>query len=141
MNSCISNLVVAHSFNMSDGYYKSLFKIDDFSSNKICRLYLNGNGNFQPTVRINSFDKITTLSTLEDSIDNVVDIINDNGGFIVIGWYKRGEINNQINKDNFVGTEEVEYGYFGYYVVHMYPKNCNADEYSLSRLNISLLNE
>ena len=60
----------------------------DFTSNQLCRLYLNGNGSFQPTTRINSFEKITTLSILEDGIDDVVDIINDNGGFTVIGWYK-----------------------------------------------------
>ena len=90
MKSCVSNLVVAHSFNFSDGSYQFLFKMDYFSSNQFCRIYFNGNGAFQPTTRINSFDKITTLATLEDSIDNVVDIINDNGGFTIIGWYKRG---------------------------------------------------
>ena len=115
--------MVAHSFNVSDDSYQFLFKIDDFSSNQFCRLYLNGNGAFQSTMGINSFEKITTLSTLEDIIDNAVDIINDNGGFTVIGWYKRGEINDQSNKDNFDGTERVEVGEIGYHVVHMYPTN------------------
>ena len=45
---------------------------------------------FSQQQKINSFEKITTLSILEDSIGNVVEIINDNGGFNVIGWYMRG---------------------------------------------------
>ena len=90
MNIRISNLVVSHSFNMSEAFYQFLVKIYDFSSNQFYRLYLNSNGVFQPTKIIYSFDKITTLSILEYSIDNVVDIINVNVGFTVIGWYKRG---------------------------------------------------
>ena len=45
------------------------------------------------------------------------------------------------NKDNVDGTERVEYGYIGYHVVHMYPKNCNVDEYCLSKFNIYVINE
>ena len=84
MNIRISNLVVSHSFYVSDDSYQFLFKIYDFSSIKFCRIYLNGNGVFHPTTRINSFWKITTLSMLEDSIDNVVDIINDNGALNIV---------------------------------------------------------
>ena len=104
MKSRVSNIVVSQSFNVSDDSYKFLFKMDDFSSNQFCRLYLNSNGVFQPTIRINSFKKIITLSIFEDSIDNVVDIINDNGDLNVIGWYNRGEINDQSNKENVDGT-------------------------------------
>ena len=81
------------------------------------------------------------FSTLEDSIDNVFGIINYNGGFTVIGCYKRKEINDQSNKYNFGGTKMVESGEIGYYVLHMYPTNWNADEYRISKFNISLLNE
>ena len=38
-----------------------------------------------------------------DHIERAVDIINDNGESIIIGWYKRGIINNRllvINKKN-----------------------------------------
>ena len=95
---------------------------------------------FRPTTRINSFEKITKLSIFEDSIDNVVGIINDNGGFTDIGWYKRVEINDQSNKYNIYGTERVEDGEISYHVVHKYPTNCDTDEYCLSKFNLSLLN-
>ena len=52
---------------------------------------------FWPTVRINSFEKITTLSILEDSIDNVVDIINDNGSF-KNHWVVQEMINQRPNQ-------------------------------------------
>ena len=84
---------------------------------------MNGNGAFQPTTRMNSFENITTLSNLEDSIYNVVDVINDDCGFTVIGWSKRGEINYQRNKDNVDVTERIEPREIGYHVLHMYPKN------------------
>ena len=29
---------------------------------------------------------------LEQSIENGIDLINENGGFTVIGWYKRGQV-------------------------------------------------
>ena len=111
----------------------------DFTSNQLCRLYLNGNGAFHPTTRINSFEKITTLSILEDIIDNFVNINNDNGGLTVIGWYNIGEINDQSNKDNIDGTERVGDGDIGYHFVHMYQKHYNADEYRLSELNMFYL--
>ena len=79
-------------------------------------------------------------ANLEDSIKNVVHIINGNGVFNVIGWYKRGEIYDQSNKYNVDGTERVEAEMIGYHVVHMYLTNCNADEYRLSKFNIHLLN-
>jgi len=43
------------------------------------------------------FDNTEYLDELYDSIDNVTEYINNNGGFTVIGWYKRGEINDQSN--------------------------------------------
>ena len=97
--------------------------MDNFSSNQFCRLYLNGNGAFQPKTIIDSSDKMTTLSNLENIIDCCVDIINDNSGFTAIGWSKRGEINDQRNKDNVDVTERIEPREIGYHVLHMYPKN------------------
>ena len=78
--------------------------MDGFSSNQLCRIYLNVNVAFHPKTIIDSSEKITTLSTLEDIIDDCVDIINDHGGFTAIGWYNRVEINDQSNKYKFYGT-------------------------------------
>ena len=44
MNSCILNIEVAHSFNVSDDSYQLLSKMDDFSHNQSCRLFLNCDG-------------------------------------------------------------------------------------------------
>jgi hypothetical protein len=32
---------------------------------------------------------------LEDKIDNAIDLINNNGGFTIVGWHKRGIINDR----------------------------------------------
>ena len=80
------------------------------------------------------------LSTLEQSADNVVNIVNYNWDCIVLVWYKIVEINDQNNIYNFDATESIEAGNIGYHGVHMYPTNCNADEYQFSKYNNYLLN-
>ena len=39
-----------------------------------------------------SLDLTDLYFKLEDAATGAIDIINDNGGFIVTGWYKRGEV-------------------------------------------------
>ena len=42
------------------------------------------------------FSKLTDeYWNLLDYISNAIDFINENGGFTIIGWYKRGVINDQ----------------------------------------------
>ena len=51
---------------------------------------------------------------LRDTIDKVVEYINSKGRFPVVGWYKRGEINDQSNDDS---QNEVESSEIGVHVV------------------------
>ena len=37
---------------------------------------------------------------LLDCIENCIDLINENGGFTVVGWYKRGVINDRAMVSN-----------------------------------------
>ena len=50
-------------------------------------------------------------------------LINDNGGFTVIGWYKRGEIND-ISTDE--SQNEVESSEVGHHIVSVYPSRPNV---------------
>ena len=47
-----------------------------------------------------------------------MEFINQKGGFTVIGWYKRGEINDMSNDDS---NNEVESSEIGYHIVCIYP--------------------
>ena len=46
--------------------------------------------------------------------------INENGGFTVIGWYKRREINDISNEES---QNEVESSDIGYHIVSNVPTN------------------
>ena len=92
--------------------------MDDFSSSRFSMLYMKQP--FSPTVGINQVDATDEFFKLQDCIDAVVKYINDNGGFTVLGWYKRGEINDSSNDDS---ENQVQSSEMGYHVVSMKPTN------------------
>ena len=49
-----------------------------------------------------------------------MEYVNNNGGFTVNGWYKRGEINDVSNDDI---QNEVESSDIVYHIVYMFPTN------------------
>ena len=68
---------------------------------------------------------------LESAIGDVVEFVNDNGGWIVVGWYKRGSIkewsliesstsnnSSNSNEDDTVGS-----GHLNFHVVELTPTN------------------
>ena len=63
---------------------------------------------FSSQVRQTSLDLTYIYFKLEDAATGDIDIINDNGGFTVTGWYKRGKVNDHTilhqnkNSDTFV---------------------------------------
>ena len=64
---------------------------------------------------------------LEDSIDLCVDFVNENGGFTVVVWYTRGEINDKsligLNTQNDEGQADA--GKLNYHIVQILPTNRN----------------
>ena len=57
---------------------------------------------------------------IQDSADEFVTFINENGGFAVVGWYKHGKINDTSSNDNenVVDSENV-----WFHIVSLYPTN------------------
>ena len=125
-----SSLVIQHFIRMStiaDGNLEMM----DFSSLKFQKLFLKGDipGScklFQ--LHTDAFDQMI-LQTEE-----CVDKINLNDGFTVIGWYKRGSINDrgqQANRDNGgnngfnnnVEAAQIEGGEISYHIVEILPTN------------------
>ena len=90
--------------------------MDDFSSLRFSQLYLSTL--FPPTSRINVFEKkIEICDGIEESIDKVIEYINDSNGFTVIGWYKRGRINDQNSSDE--TDDRIEAGKISYHIVSL----------------------
>ena len=75
---------------------------------------------FSESVKFNVMDYTPAYFRLTDCIDVVISYINMHGGFTVIGWYRRGEINDISNDEvqNKVDSSEI-----GYHIVSMYPTN------------------
>ena len=61
------------------------------------------------------FEYIRVHDQIEDSIDDFITEINGNEGFIIIGWYKWSDINDQNNNEN--TDNRVKAGEIGFHVV------------------------
>lgn len=85
-----------------------------------------------PTVRKNSLSQANRLYwELEECIEEVVDFVNDNSGWTVVGWYKRGAIKDRCliessgsinttngNEDSMVGLAKLSF-----HIVKLTPTN------------------
>ena len=61
-------------------------------------------------------EKDNIVENFNDAIDAMTDYVNNNGGFTVYGWYKRGEKDDK-SSDEDAKTESSE---FIYHIVHLY---------------------
>lgn len=75
------------------------------------------------SVKINKLDIVTTTyEKLVISIDNVMEYVNNHGGFTVVGWYRRGEIKD-ISSEEIV--HHVDSSEVGYKIISLYPTRMN----------------
>ena len=78
---------------------------------------------------------------MEDSIDSVLQYINETGGFTVVGWYKRGEIvdvsKESKNQEDRVVASEITYHLVA--IKPTYPTLLNEDILRERRYRVSQL--
>ena len=128
-----SNLVIDHSLNIrnirSNAVQWNCY-IENFSSNKFSMLYQSSP--FPSSLRADALQLTDEYWNLVEAIDNVVELINDNGGFTIVGWYKRGLINDQsiiadnsnTNRGSNDNTDnQVDNGSISYHVCQMRATN------------------
>ena len=127
MQTRLSNIALSHSISVSSEIGDHIFRMEEFSSVQFTRMFLSPTGLFTPTTRINSFENIRKMSELEDHIDQIVEHVNGHGGFSVIGWYKRGEINDQGGTGNAENNDDrVEAGDISFHIVSIRPSHNNV---------------
>ena len=73
------------------------FIVSQFSSHRFSNLFLTEPFPDAMTWRV--FDHNENLDELINSIESIVDMVNKNGGWIVTGWSKRGEISDMTLSD------------------------------------------
>ena len=121
-----SKLSIVQTIEFKDPESSKVFKVEDFSSLKFSLLYLSQY--FPKSVQRSSFDPLSpNHDKLYDCIDEIVDYYNHNGGFTVIGWYKRGEINDIIQEEN-TKSDKVTASTINYHVTSIYPSSFIHEE-------------
>ncbi len=85
MQSRIGNIVIVHNISVIKDGIPDLC-VEDFSSLNFSSLYLKDA--LPVSVKFNSLDYTPQYFRLQMCIDDVVQYVNENGGFTVVGWYK-----------------------------------------------------
>ena len=119
MQSRIGNIVIVHNISVIKDGIPDLC-VEDFSSLNFSSLYLKDA--LPVSVKFNSLDYTPQYLRLHGCIDDVVQYVNENGGFTVVGWYKRGEINDISREDN---ENQVESSDIQIHLIAMYPVDRN----------------
>ena len=138
MHNNISNLAIVHSIwfeSDNDGAQRRITH-NNFSSTKFSLTYLSNripSSTRQSTLSVTGGDGNNALWDIEDAVDAVKDLVNNNGGWTIIGWYKRGAIkdkslvgesasesnrNGGNNNDEVVGS-----GQLHFHIVELLPTN------------------
>ena len=99
MKSRIANAAVVCEIVLTDMNGNTIFEAVDFSSLKFKDLYMKNA--LSRNIPANYFDDYEKIIELDNAVTRIVTFINNNNGFVVIGWYKRGEIEDR-------GSEEKE---------------------------------
>ena len=124
-----SNLAFLHNIRLT-GYPNVDITVNNFSSTKFSLLYLNQR--LPPSVKVSALNMTDEYFDLLDCITRAIDYINDHGGFTVVGWYRRGIINdrslvvsnnNNTNYNQNHNAEDIQVGSgeINYHVVELYP--------------------
>lgn len=128
-----SNMVFNHSISVMIEPPEKTIEMENFSSTAFSKLYLTSN--IPVTAQKSAFDHTDPYFDLLDNIQDVVDYINSHGGFTVVGWYKRGIINDKTlvngnavngtsNNNNNGGEDgQVDNGEINYHVISLTPNN------------------
>ena len=125
-----TNLSIQHSICMTSAMKE--LRMNEFSSLKFSQLYLSGD--FAGSCKLYMLQLNDRAVKLYEAVDECIDFINDNGGFTVIGWYKRGQItdksltsakpsNNTLNHNSNDEEIHVDAGDISYHIVSVYPTN------------------
>jgi hypothetical protein len=132
-----SSLVFKHAIDISTA--TNSMSMSEFLSLKFSQLYLSGD--IPGSCKLYMLQYTDAAMNMQIAVEECVETINNNGGFTVIGWYKRGIINDQSllearkivsnnNTSNNNGNNrneelQVDAGEISYHFVHIFLTNRN----------------
>ena len=86
-----TSLVMQHAVDVQT--LNGMRSMSDFSSLKFLQLYLSGD--IPGSCKLYMLQLTDAAININSALEECVELINENGGFTVVGWYTRGIINNQ----------------------------------------------
>lgn len=92
MSTNFGSLVIQHVTTVQTPY-NDAFNMNDFSSLKYSKLYLNGD--IPGSWKLDMLQLNDSFMNIFESLDVCITLINNNGGFSIVGWYKR-RINDKV---------------------------------------------
>jgi hypothetical protein len=124
-----STLVLEHSLEIESSDFRWNHYCEHYSSNKFSMLYQSSP--FSSSVTASNLQFTDEYYLMVEKIESVMNYINTNGGFTVIGWYKRGKINDQSivsetnnrNNNEVQANNQVDSGNISYHVCEIKPTN------------------
>ena len=117
-----SNIALMHNIVITSSGSEGDIKVQNFSSTNFNSLFMDRP--IPPNTSVTALEQTDASAVLEDAIEECVEFINDNGGFQVILWYSRGEINDQsLVGLNAQEDAQVDAGKMNYHVVQILPLN------------------
>ena len=135
-----SSLVFKHAIDVNTA--TNSMSMSDFSSLKFSQLYLSGD--IPGSCKLYMIQYTEAAMNMQIALDSCIEFISNNGGFSVVGWYKRGIINDQSllaarkivnnnsngnssnnnnNENNRSDDLQVDSGEISYHFVHIFPTN------------------
>ncbi len=87
-----TSLAIQHAITVRTSFHGTL-KMDDFSSLKFSKLYTSGD--IPGTCKLYMLQVTEASMNMFNALENCIELINNHGGFTVIGWYKKGLINDK----------------------------------------------
>ena len=127
MQERISNVTMVHKLkivdNGDDGTDIQFF-VPNFSSTQFERLFLAEN--MPSSITKKDFDYTKKFRRYRNAVETIMGQYNygvQNEGFTVIGWYKRGKIQDKSNEND---TSNIDNSEIFYHIVYLKPETCEA---------------
>ena len=141
MNSMRGNMTFGHNIKVKVPDLSFVHK--NFSSAKFTKLYVYGD--LSSAVKVDEFQGSDAMIVLSNRASETVKHINENGGWTVIGWYRRGTITDRVlmgslpesNTPNEVATTS---GNISYHIVRIFPTQPSNATHVSRQFDVATLN-
>lgn len=128
-----SNMVLCLQLDVCDPITNDVIVEEEhYSSQQFSKYY--SIGEFKPDTNKREFSMSSEFRQLESAMHNCIDHVNDNDGWTVFGWYRKGQIDDKILTGMEDDTAKME-GNVTAHVVSIIPDKCRFSSARISKIS------